>query len=59
VTHAPDTLLGIGLDGFLAGERRFEVLFTPADRRALQGFFWCSGRLVISVLTSCGRCSLL
>ncbi len=49
-THAPDTLLGIGLDAFLAGDRRFRTLFTPGERRALQGFFWCDGRLVISVL---------
>jgi prolyl oligopeptidase len=50
VTHSPDTLLGIGLDAFLAGDRNFQVLFTPGERRALQGFFWCNGRLVISVL---------
>src|SRR5206468_8394485 len=25
-------------------------LFEPAERRALQGFFWCGGRLVISIL---------
>jgi prolyl oligopeptidase len=49
-THAPDTLLGIGFEEFLAGSRRFEVLFTPGERRALQGFFWCRGRLVLSVL---------
>ncbi|HEY8613018.1 MAG TPA: prolyl oligopeptidase family serine peptidase, partial [Roseomonas sp.] len=49
-THAPDTLLGIDLDGFLAGDRNFRVLFTPGERRALQGFFWCDGRLVVSVL---------
>jgi prolyl oligopeptidase len=48
--HAPDTLLGIGLDPFLAGERDFRVLFTPGERHALQGFFWCDGRLVVSVL---------
>jgi prolyl oligopeptidase len=50
ITHAPDTLLGIGLDALLAGDRHFRVLFTPSERRALQGFFWCNGRLVISVL---------
>jgi prolyl oligopeptidase len=50
VTHATDTLLGIGLNAFLAGDRRFQVLFTPGERRALQGFFWCNGRLVVSVL---------
>ena len=35
---------------FLAGERDFEVLFEPAERRALQHFFWCAGRLVLSIL---------
>ncbi|WP_426959664.1 prolyl oligopeptidase family serine peptidase [Muricoccus radiodurans] len=50
ITHAPDTLLGIGLDAFLDGDRRFQVLFTPGERRALEGFFWCDGRLVVSVL---------
>jgi len=49
-TYAPDTLLGTRLDAFLAGERRFRVLFEPGERRALQGFFWCDGRLVTSVL---------
>lgn len=49
-THAPDTLLGIGLDAFLAGDRGFRVLWVPGERRALQGFFWCDGRLVASVL---------
>ncbi|WP_043833697.1 prolyl oligopeptidase family serine peptidase [Muricoccus aerilatus] len=49
-THAPDTLLGIRFDAFMAGARDFRVLFTPGERRALQGFFWCDGRLVASVL---------
>src|SRR5260370_17572509 len=35
---------------FLAGERRLRGLFDPGDRRALQGFFWCGGRLVLSIL---------
>ncbi|MFZ6761594.1 prolyl oligopeptidase family serine peptidase [Pseudoroseomonas sp. WGS1072] len=50
VTHAPDTVLGARLAEVLAGEARFRTLFTPAPRRALQGFFWCAGRLVLSVL---------
>jgi prolyl oligopeptidase len=50
VVHPPDTLLSISLDAFLAGDRRFQVLFNPGERRALQGFFWCNGRLVVSVL---------
>jgi prolyl oligopeptidase len=48
--YAPDTLLGIGFDAFLAGDRQFQLLFAPGERRALQGFFWCNGRLVVSVL---------
>ena len=49
-TYAPDTVLGTSLSAFLAGERRFEVLFEPGERRALQHFFWCKGRLVLSIL---------
>ncbi|WP_018263219.1 prolyl oligopeptidase family serine peptidase [Methylobacterium sp. WSM2598] len=49
-THPPDTLLGIGLDAFLAGARDLRVLFEPGPRRALQGFFWSGPFLVLSVL---------
>ncbi len=49
-THPPDTVLGISLPAFLAGDRRFIKLFAPAERRALQGFFWSGGRLVLSIL---------
>ncbi|MFT8247016.1 prolyl oligopeptidase family serine peptidase [Roseomonas sp. BN140053] len=49
-THAPDTLLGIALDAFLAGRRDFAVLFQPAPRRALQNFSWSGGTLLLSVL---------
>ena len=49
-THAPDTLLAIGLDALLAGDRRFTILFEPAPRTALQGFFWAGGTLIISLL---------
>jgi prolyl oligopeptidase len=48
--HPPDSVLGIGLDAFIAGDRRFEILFLPTERRALQGYFWCAGRLVLSIL---------
>ena len=48
--HAPDTVLGLRLTDFLAGDRRFTVLFTPGDRRAHQGFFWSDGKLVLSIL---------
>lgn len=49
-THPADALLGIGLESFLGGSRDFATLFTPGERRALQGFFWCAGRLVVSAL---------
>jgi len=49
-THAPDTVLGISLSAFLGGDRNFTVVFAPAPRRALQGFFWAGGRLVLSIL---------
>ena len=49
-THPPDTVLGISFPAFLAGDQRFTKLFEPAERRALQGFFWSGGRLVLSIL---------
>jgi prolyl oligopeptidase len=49
-TYPPDTMLGISLSGFLAGDRNFTTVFEPGPRRALQGFFWASGRLVLSIL---------
>ncbi len=49
-THAPDTVLGLSLPAFLAGERNFEILCEPGPRRAVQHFFWASGKLVISIL---------
>ncbi|MBV8504233.1 MAG: S9 family peptidase [Alphaproteobacteria bacterium] len=48
--HPPDTVLGISFPAFLAGDRRFRKLFEPAERRALQGFFWSGGRLHLSIL---------
>lgn len=49
-TYAPDTLLGIAFADFLSGKRDFQRLFVPEERRALDGFFWCGGRLVLSIL---------
>jgi prolyl oligopeptidase len=49
-SYPPDTLLGISFAAFLAGERHFTKLFEPAERRALQGYFWSGGRLVLSIL---------
>jgi prolyl oligopeptidase len=49
-THAPDTVLGMSLSAFLAGDRNFTIVFEPGPRRALQGFFWSAGRLVLPIL---------
>jgi prolyl oligopeptidase len=49
-TYQPDTLLGVSLSAFLDGDRRFTKLFEPAERHALQGFFWSGDRLVLSIL---------
>jgi prolyl oligopeptidase len=49
-TYAPDTVLGLSLPAFLAGERDFKVLFEPAPRRAVQHFFWANDRLIIAIL---------
>jgi prolyl oligopeptidase len=49
-TYAPDTLLGISLTAFLAGSRDFTVLFEPGERRALEGFSWSNGPLILSIL---------
>lgn len=49
-THPPDTVLGISLAAFIAGDRNFTVLFEPGERRALQQFFWSDGQLVLSIL---------
>lgn len=49
-TYPPDTVIGISFSAFLAGDRRFTRLFEPKDRCALQGFFWCGGRLILSIL---------
>jgi prolyl oligopeptidase len=49
-TYPGDTVLGVPFAAFLAGDRHFTKLFEPAERRALQGFFWSGGRLVLSIL---------
>ena len=49
-TYAPDTVIGMSLSAFLAGERNFTVVFEPSPRRALQGLFWAAGKLVLPIL---------
>jgi prolyl oligopeptidase len=49
-TYPGDTVLGMSFAAFLASDRHFTKLFEPAERRALQGFFWSGGRLILSIL---------
>jgi prolyl oligopeptidase len=49
-THQPGTLLGIGFESLLAGGHDFTTLFTPGPRRALSGFHWANGKLVVHAL---------
>ena len=49
-TYAPDSVLGIALSAFLAGDRNFTTVFEPGPRRALQGFSWTAGKLLLSIL---------
>ncbi|MBI5320425.1 prolyl oligopeptidase family serine peptidase [Bradyrhizobium sp.] len=48
--YAPDSVLGISLSAFLAGNRDFTLVFEPGPRRSLQGLFWNHGKLVLPVL---------
>lgn len=50
VTHPPDTVLGMSLSAFLAGDRNFTIVFAPGPRRALQALFWADDKLVLSIL---------
>jgi prolyl oligopeptidase len=49
-TYATDSIVAISFAAFLAGDRRFTTVFEPGERQALQGFFWCGGRLVLWTL---------
>lgn len=49
-THPADAYLAIALADFLAGGRDFQVLFTPAPRRVLEGAVWTDTRLVLTLL---------
>jgi prolyl oligopeptidase len=49
-SFVPDAVLGMSLSAFVKGDRDFTIVFEPGPRRALQGFFWAAGRLVLSIL---------
>jgi prolyl oligopeptidase len=49
-TFAGGSLLACKLDAFLAGERQFDVLFAPTERRSLSGWSATKNHLLITVL---------
>jgi prolyl oligopeptidase len=49
-TIAAGALVAIGLDRFLAGERAFEIVFTPTPRRALQAWLETRHGIVLQIL---------
>jgi prolyl oligopeptidase len=49
-TWPADTLLGISLQAYRAGDRGFAALFEPGPRRALESFFWNRGTLIVESL---------
>ena len=49
-THAAGSLLACKLESFLAGERKFEVLFAPTERSSLSGFSGTKNHVLLSVL---------
>lgn len=51
VSHPAGVLLAIRFDDFLAGDRRFEVLFTPDEHTSLSYFAWTSDHLIINALS--------
>ncbi|SDE09804.1 prolyl oligopeptidase family serine peptidase [Aquimonas voraii] len=50
ITFAAGSLLAAKLDAFLAGERRFTVLFEPSDTTSLAGYSFTANHLVLNVL---------
>ncbi|MEO8506534.1 MAG: prolyl oligopeptidase family serine peptidase [Betaproteobacteria bacterium] len=49
-THAAGSLLACGFDAFLAGDRRFDVLFEPTDRKSLAGMTATRNAIIVNEL---------
>ena len=48
--HPAGSLLAIRLDAFLAGDRSFDVIFTPTPTTSLTGASWTRHHLVLNIL---------
>jgi prolyl oligopeptidase len=49
-TYPSGALLATGFDAFMAGERKFDVLFEPTDSTSLESYAWTKSHLVLNVL---------
>ena len=47
---AADSLIAIRFEAFMNGDRNFDLLFEPADRRTISDYGWAKDRLAISIL---------
>ena len=56
-TYAPDSVLGISLSAFLAGDRNFTIVFEPARGGRYRAFSGPPASLSCLFSTSCARCS--
>jgi prolyl oligopeptidase len=45
-----DSLIAIRFDAFMAGDRDFDLLFEPSERRTISDYSWARDRLAISIL---------
>lgn len=50
ITYPSGSLLAIGLDAFLRGDRDFEVVFTPDAHTALESWDWTADSLILTLL---------
>lgn len=49
-TYPAGSLLAANFDAYMAGERKFDVLFAPTEKTSLAGFSWTRNHLVLNVL---------
>ena len=47
---SPDSLIAIRFDAFMAGDRNFDVLFEPSERRTINSYSWARDRLALNIL---------
>lgn len=51
-SYPQDALIGIGLDDFLRGERRFVVIHAGGDRQSIRGYSTTANHVLVNVLNN-------